>query len=100
MSKPTPQPKSKPLSSVEAQAQIAQVRKAGIIAGLLSLGSAPLLMVTLFFLTGMTGGPFEAFAKFMVWPSIFLTILASPLLLAFAFVQSMRVRNLRDLHRL
>ncbi|NDH65209.1 MAG: hypothetical protein EBY26_02305 [Microbacteriaceae bacterium] len=88
------------ISRAEAEAEIARVRKLGIIMGLMSLLSFPALLLTLFFLTGMTGGPFEGFAKFMVWPSIFLTILVSPLLLAFAFVQSMRVRNLRDLYRL
>ncbi len=94
MTKPT----KKALSRAQAQEEIARVRKLGIIMGVLSLMSFPLLLLTLFFLTGMTGGPFDAFAKFMVWPSVFLTILASPLLLAFAFVQAMRVRNLRDLH--
>ena len=94
MTKPT----KATLSRAQAQEEIARVRKLGIIMGVLSLMSFPLLLLTLFFLTGMTGGPFDAFAKFMVWPSVFLTILASPLLLAFAFVQAMRVRNLRDLH--
>ena len=94
MTKPT----KTALSRAQAQEEIARVRKLGIIMGVLSLMSFPLLLLTLFFLTGMTGGPFDAFAKFMVWPSVFLTILASPLLLAFAFVQAMRVRNLRDLH--
>jgi hypothetical protein len=98
MSKPAS--KSKPLSRLEATEQVGRVRKVGIIAGVLSLASLPMLLLTLFFLTGMTGGPFEAFAKFMVWPSIFLTILVSPLLLAVAFVQSMRVRNLREMHGL
>ena len=93
-----PQPKA--VSRADAAAEIARVRKLGIIMGVLSLMSFPLLLLTLFFLTGMTGGPFEGFAKFMVWPSIFVTILASPLLLAFAFVQAMRVRNLRDRHGL
>ncbi len=94
MTKPT----KASLSRTQAQEEVARVRKLGIIMGVLSLMSFPLLLLTLFFLTGMTGGPFDAFAKFMVWPSVFLTILASPLLLAFAFVQAMRVRNLRDLH--
>lgn len=94
MTKPT----KTALSRAQAQEEIARVRKLGIIMGVLSLMSFPLLLLTLFFLTGMTGGPFDGFAKFMVWPSVFLTILASPLLLAFAFVQAMRVRNLRDLH--
>jgi hypothetical protein len=93
-----PQPKA--VSRADAEAEIARVRKLGIIMGVLSLMSFPLLLLTLFFLTGMTGGPFDGFAKFMVWPSIFVTILASPLLLAFAFVQAMRVRNLRDRHGL
>lgn len=77
-------------------AEIERARKVGIVAGVLSLASAPLMFLTLFFLTGMTTGPFAGFASAMAWPIVFITILASPILLAVGFVQAMRVRNMRE----
>lgn len=89
----TPAPR---LTKAELEEQIAGIRKVGIICGVASLASFPFLLITFFFLTGMTGGPFDGFARAMVWPMVFLVILASPLLLAFAFVQTMRIRALRE----
>ena len=61
-------------------------------------GTPVFVFVTIFFLTGMVNGPFDAFAKAAFWPIMFSGMLAMPLSLALGLVQWMRAKNLKDIH--
>lgn len=63
------------------------------------IGTPFFVFATVFFLTGMVNGPFDAFAKAAFWPIMFSGMLAMPLSLALALVQLMRAKNLKDIHR-
>ncbi len=61
-------------------------------------GTPLFVFLTIFFLTGMVNGPFDAFAKAAFWPMMFSGMLAMPLSLALGLVQWMRAKNLKDIH--
>ncbi len=61
-------------------------------------GTPLFVFLTIFFLTGMVNGPFDAFAKAAFWPIMFSGMLAMPLSLALSLVQWMRAKNLKDIH--
>jgi hypothetical protein len=63
------------------------------------IGTPFFVFATIFFLTGMVNGPFDAFAKAAFWPIMFSGMLAMPLSLALGLVQWMRAKNLKDIHR-
>ena len=58
------------------------------------IGTPFFVFATVFFLTGVVNGPFDAFAKAAFWPIMFSGMLAMPLSLALALVQLMRAKNL------
>lgn len=62
------------------------------------VGTPLFVFLTIFFLTGMVNGPFDAFAKAAFWPIMFSGMLAMPLSLALSLVQWMRAKNLKDIH--
>ena len=79
----------------QVQGEYDKHRKSAFISGFVSLGLPVLLFVSLFFMSNITTGPFVGFVKAMAWPLVFITSLLSPIMLAVAFVQGVRARNLR-----
>jgi hypothetical protein len=88
----------KPDRKAEAYASYLRHRKLTFVFGWISLATPFFAFITLFFLAGMTSGPFAAFAQAAAWPIVFASMLSAPLCLAVAFVESFRSRNIREMH--
>ena len=89
---------SKPDRKAAAYESYLRHRKLTFVFGWISLGTPVFAFITLFFLAGMTGGPFAAFAQAAAWPIVFTSMLTAPICLAVAFVESFRSRNIREMH--
>ena len=96
MAQKTPKPDRK----TEALASYLRHRKLTFVFGWVALGTPFFAILTLFFLAGMVTGPFAAFAQAATWPVVFASILAAPICLAVAFVESFRARNIREAYGL